>query len=232
MPTFNQNSRFHEKVALCALTQPVCPPPPPLAERPYILLHPFPLKLSNINIIINDNNNNKEEKHQNEAFQLVILAIAPLQRFGPHSTLAIVETRWCVGWPIFVFQPKAERWQPRAWVPSREVPPQICNIFGPNLPLFAENNPGPRSKQPNEGKQLHHLTCCLTSLYKTASWCSMTPPYVREAPPKCGKKPQSRSTLVSDSPKPTTPTKSLHPGPPPVSSELKACIWQKALAAV
>ena len=90
-------------------------------------------------------------------------------------------------------------------MPSQEVPSQICTIFGPNLPLFAENNPGPWSKQPNKEKQLQHLTCCLTSLYEKSllvrsdsTICPRNTPKVRQ------KSPDSRRTLVADSPKPRT----------------------------
>ena len=44
---------------------------------------------------------------------------------------------------------------------SREVPSQICAIWGQKQPFFAQNGPSKGSKQPNEGKRMLHCTCGL-----------------------------------------------------------------------
>ena len=73
---------------------------------------------------------------------------------------------------------------------SREVPSQICVVFGQKQPFFAKNSPSKGSKQQKEGKRLLHSTCGLTFSQPRDLWCPLTPRYVRETAQKGAKKSQ------------------------------------------
>ena len=98
---------------------------------------------------------------------------------------------WVVALPNPSFELKIHRWRPGTGAPSLELPSLKCAVLGQKQPFFAKNSPQIRPKRPNEGKQLLHTTCALTSPCQRALWCPSTRGYVREMAQKGAKKPQN-----------------------------------------
>ena len=100
------------------------------------------------------------------------------------------------------FEQENQRWRPGMGVASGGHRFQKLQFRAKKQPFLGQNSPRTHSKRPNKGKVWVHSMCALTFLCQRALCGPLTPPYVRELPPKGTQKPQNLCALAADSSKP------------------------------